>query len=59
MTPEELKRIRAKYNLTQEQFAAAIGATVSTVNRWEKGHFKPSRLAIKAINAYLHTRGYG
>ena len=36
-------------NMTQEEFAHAIGVTVSTVNRWENGHIEPSRLARKAM----------
>jgi putative transcriptional regulator len=35
--------------MTQEEFAHAIGVTVSTVNRWENGHIEPSRLARKAM----------
>ena len=35
--------------MTQEEFAHAIGVTVSTVNRWENGHIIPSRLARKAM----------
>ena len=40
---------RQKLNMTQEEFAHAIGVTVSTVNRWENGHIAPSRLARKAM----------
>jgi DNA-binding transcriptional regulator YiaG len=35
--------------LTQEQFAAKVGVTFSTVNRWESGKSKPSPLALKMI----------
>jgi DNA-binding transcriptional regulator YiaG len=41
--------LRRKLNMTQEEFAHAIGVTVSTVNRWENGHIVPSRLARKAM----------
>jgi len=37
--------------LTQEQFAARIGMTTSTVNRWENGRGAPSPLALKQIEA--------
>ena len=40
---------RRRLNMTQEEFAHAIGVTVSTVNRWENGHIEPSRLARKAM----------
>ena len=43
--------LRRRLNMTQEEFAHAIGVTVSTVNRWENGHIAPSRLARKAMEA--------
>jgi putative transcriptional regulator len=45
--------LRRRLNMTQEEFAHAIGVTVSTVNRWENGHIEPSRLARKAMEALL------
>ena len=41
--------LRRRLNMTQEEFAHAIGVTVSTVNRWENGHIEPSRLARRAM----------
>jgi len=35
--------------LTQEQFAAKVGVTFATVNRWEAGKAKPSRLALNRL----------
>ena len=45
--------LRRRLNMTQEEFAHAIGVTVSTVNRWENGHIEPSRLARKAMEGLL------
>lgn len=45
--------IRRRLNMTQEEFAHAIGVTVSTVNRWENGHITPSRLARRAMENLL------
>ena len=45
-----ISTLRRRLNMTQEEFAHAIGVTVSTVNRWENGHIEPSRLARKAID---------
>lgn len=42
--------LRRRLNMTQEEFAHAIGVTVSTVNRWENGHIEPSRLARRAMD---------
>jgi DNA-binding transcriptional regulator YiaG len=46
---EMVKDLRAKLGLTQEQFAAKVGVTWSTVNRWENGRGKPSPLAMQQI----------
>lgn len=43
---EMVKELRSQLELTQEQFAAKIGVTWSTVNRWENGRGKPSPLAL-------------
>ena len=40
-----ITELRASLGLTQEQFAARLGVTLSTVNRWENGKGKPSPLA--------------
>lgn len=44
-----ISSLRRRLSMTQEEFAHAIGVTVSTVNRWENGHIEPSRLARKAM----------
>lgn len=40
--PEEIKRIRQRSFLTQQDFAKKIGVAFSTVNRWESGRAKPN-----------------
>lgn len=37
----------------QEQFAAKVGVTFSTVNRWESGKSKPSPLAMRQIEELM------
>lgn len=49
---QKLKNIREKLHLTQEDLARKLDVTVVTVNRWETGAFKPSRLAKKAIDDF-------
>ena len=46
---EMIKELRRKLSLTQEQFAAEVGVTWSTVNRWENGRGRPSPLATRRI----------
>jgi DNA-binding transcriptional regulator YiaG len=42
--------------MTQEEFAHTLGITVATVNRWENGHAKPSKLARRAIERLVQYR---
>lgn len=37
LTPEKIKGIREKYNLSQKSFALLLGMSEATVNRYEKG----------------------
>jgi DNA-binding transcriptional regulator YiaG len=43
--------------LTQEKFAARLGVTYPTVNRWENGRAYPSPLAMKQIEDLLRSLG--
>lgn len=51
----KLKELRSKLGLTQEQFAAKVGVTFSTVNRWENGKGKPSPLAMRQIEELIEN----
>jgi len=54
----KIRELRSKLGLTQEQFAAKVGVTFSTVNRWESGKSKPSPLAMKQIEELMErTQG--
>lgn len=46
-----IKALREKRGATQEHFAHDLGVTVSIVNRWERGHARPSPLARQKLNA--------
>lgn len=50
--PEEIKKIRQRSFLTQQDFAKKIGVAFSTVNRWESGLAKPNLKAMKSINTF-------
>lgn len=54
-----IQEIRQSMGLTQEEFAVIIGVTFPTVNRWENGHTKPSKLAVQQIEALLEKLGEG
>jgi transcriptional regulator with XRE-family HTH domain len=48
-TSKMIRELRAALGLTQEQFAAKVGLTYSTINRWENKKGNPSPLAILRI----------
>jgi putative transcriptional regulator len=54
---EDLKRIRRKAFMTQEDFAKELGVSFATVNRWETGKAKPTLKTMKLIDDYCkkHT----
>lgn len=40
-------RLRAQLNISQEELAKILGVSVISVNRWENGHFEPTKI-VKA-----------
>jgi len=50
--PGLVRKIRRQLGLSQERLASALGVNFVTVNRWENGHVKPSRLAMKQLDAF-------
>lgn len=50
--PEEIKRIRQRCFLTQQDFAKEVQVAFSTVNRWEGGKTKPNLIAMKNIKGF-------
>ena len=49
---EKVKDTRKKVNFSQEDMAHQLGVSFATVNRWESGKTKPSKLALKASEEY-------
>ncbi|MDZ4870748.1 MAG: hypothetical protein CLLPBCKN_000136 [Chroococcidiopsis cubana SAG 39.79] len=52
-----VRELRALTGLTQEQFAARLGVTYSSVSRWERGRGIPSPLAVQKIEGMLQQMG--
>lgn len=52
-----LRELRKRTGLTQEKFAALLGVTYPTINRWENGRAKPSPLAMQKIEELLRGMG--
>ena len=42
----DIKRIRAGFSLTQEQFAAMLGISIKTLQNWEQGRRVPEGPAM-------------
>jgi len=55
--PRLVREIRDRTGLTQEKFAAKLGVTFPTINRWENGRAKPSPLAVQKIEELLRSMG--
>ena len=48
-----LIRARQKLGISQARLAQGLGVSFATVNRWENGRTKPSKLASARIQAFL------
>ena len=49
-TPVDVKNIRAKIGMTQNEFASAFGISVSTLRHWERGDRVPHGPALVLLN---------
>lgn len=54
---ELIKMIRTKANMNQEQFAAALGTTVVSINRWENGKAIPNQMAQTNLHQFCKVQG--
>jgi DNA-binding XRE family transcriptional regulator len=52
-----IRTIRQALDLSQVEFARALGWGPSTISRWESGKAQPNRLAMKIILAFGEERG--
>ena len=52
-----IREVRARLGLTQEKFAARLGVTLPTINRWENGRTKPSPLAVQNLQELISDMG--
>lgn len=53
---EKVKEARKKGNFSQEDMAHQLGVSFATVNRWESGKTKPSKLALKAFEDFCKEK---
>ena len=48
--PVDVKNIRAKIGMSQNEFASAFGISVSTLRHWERGDRTPQEPALVLLN---------
>ena len=53
----QIRELRTKLDLSQEQLAARLNVSFATVNRWEAGTAKPQRAQVEALGKL--TQGAG
>ena len=51
--PLLLKDIREQLGISQEDLARKLGVSFGTVNRWENGKVKPSKLAVRQLKKFI------
>jgi DNA-binding transcriptional regulator YiaG len=54
---QKIKYVREKMDLSQEDLARALNVGISTVNRWENGKTKQSRMAKAHFDDYCKKNG--
>lgn len=52
-----VRETRQRLELSQTKFAAKLGVSFQSVNRWENGRTKPLPVALKQIEHLLHQMG--
>ncbi|WP_026103098.1 helix-turn-helix domain-containing protein [Pseudanabaena sp. PCC 6802] len=52
-----VRALRFRLGLTQEQFAAELGVTSASVNRWENCKVQPSPMALKLLQQRIELMG--
>lgn len=55
ITPDQIKALRARLDMTQEELADAVGTYGITVSRWENGHHAPLPIYVRALRALERT----
>ncbi len=56
MTNQEIKELRGRMNLSQEDFARLIGVKLQSVSRWELEKGNPGLRAKREINKLIKKK---
>ncbi|MGI6768731.1 MAG: helix-turn-helix domain-containing protein [Bacilli bacterium] len=52
-----LIELRSKLNISQEELAKVLKVSFSSVNRWENGHFEPTKIVKFRLDKLLEENG--
>jgi putative transcriptional regulator len=50
LEPESIKKIREDANVSQAVFASILNTSLSTIQKWEIGHKRPTGTALKLLH---------
>lgn len=50
---ERVKAVRNQLQITQEELAHKLGVSFATVNRWENGSYKPSKMGQRVFEEFV------
>ena len=53
--PVDVKALRAKVEMTQEEFAARFGFSTATLRHWERGDRQPHGASLVLLNVIAHN----
>jgi putative transcriptional regulator len=56
---DQIKSIRKKLNVSQDQLAKELNVSFSTINRWENGHTIPNKLTKSVLYEFCKRNGIG
>jgi len=54
---EQIKYVRKKLGMSQEDLARALHVSFATVNRWENGKTRPIKVAVIAFKDFCQSNG--
>ena len=55
MKPDQIKELRKRLKMTQQEFAPFVGVSFNSINRWERGRNKPCPLAIAKMQGLINN----
>ena len=53
--PVDVKELRAKVDMTQEEFAAKFGFSTATLRHWDRGDRQPHGASLVLLNVIQHN----